>query len=481
MRKNAVFLAAALIAALVVAATGCDLRDPLFIPVSFIEGVPETGTAGTPLVLTGTVRPGFASNSAIVWQIKNAGATGASINGKVLNAQAAGWVLVTAKIANGKAGGRAFTQDFIIIFTGGGAAPVVYTVTFETNGGGDIAPQSVAPGQTALRPATPVKPGFDFVNWYDNADLIDPPYNFDTPVTANITLYAYWIETGTAVPVTGVTLDKTTLSFSAIGATETLTATVAPADATNTAVTWTSNNTAVATVDKGTVTAVGAGSATITVTTTDGNKTATCTVTVVHALITSIDAFATWLAAQPPNTADKPYTVKLNVSDLGGDIDTPVSVGYTLQENSNKYVSLDLSGSTIDDIPEMAFYLCKNLIGITIPDSVENIGWAAFNSCTSLKSVTIPDNVTIISPGVFFDCTSLTSVTIPDSVTNIWYDAFGDCTGLTSVEFKGTDWIENDNFSNVAFPGNLKEVYMSSDGGPGTYTRPVNGSTWTKQ
>ena len=81
------------------------------------------------------------------------------------------------------------------------------------------------------------------------------------------------------IPVTGVTLSQTELSL-VKGATETLTATVLPTDATNQKVRWSSNNTAVATVENGTVTAVSAGNATITVTTEDGNHTATCEVTV---------------------------------------------------------------------------------------------------------------------------------------------------------------------------------------------------------
>ena len=80
--------------------------------------------------------------------------------------------------------------------------------------------------------------------------------------------------------VEGVLLNRTSTTIFT-GATETLTATVYPSDATNKAVTWTSSNTAVATVDaNGTVTGIKAGTATITATTTDGGKTATCTVTV---------------------------------------------------------------------------------------------------------------------------------------------------------------------------------------------------------
>ena len=82
------------------------------------------------------------------------------------------------------------------------------------------------------------------------------------------------------VAVTGVTLNKSTTSI-AVSANETLVATVAPANATNKAVTWSSSDTEKATVDSnGKVVGVAAGSATITVTTTDGSFTDTCTVTV---------------------------------------------------------------------------------------------------------------------------------------------------------------------------------------------------------
>ena len=81
------------------------------------------------------------------------------------------------------------------------------------------------------------------------------------------------------VAVTGVSLDQTTATLTA-GNTLQLTAIVAPDNATNKNVTWSSSNTAVATVDAGLVTATGGGTATITVTTEDGSKTATCTVAV---------------------------------------------------------------------------------------------------------------------------------------------------------------------------------------------------------
>ncbi len=81
------------------------------------------------------------------------------------------------------------------------------------------------------------------------------------------------------ISVTGVTLDKTTTTLN-VGNTQTLTATVSPADSTDKTITWTSSNATVATVSNGVVTAKAQGTAVITVTTVDGGKTATCNVTV---------------------------------------------------------------------------------------------------------------------------------------------------------------------------------------------------------
>lgn len=69
-----------------------------------------------------------------------------------------------------------------------------------------------------------------------------------------------------------------------VGANETLTATVLPADATDKTVTWKSSDITIATVDTaGKVSAVKEGTADITVTTTTASKTAKCTVTVTAA------------------------------------------------------------------------------------------------------------------------------------------------------------------------------------------------------
>ena len=86
-----------------------------------------------------------------------------------------------------------------------------------------------------------------------------------------------------SVPVTSVTLNKTALAL-VVGGSGALTATVLPEDATNKALTWSSDKPAIATVDaNGAVKALADGAAVITVTTKDGAKTATCTVSVTKA------------------------------------------------------------------------------------------------------------------------------------------------------------------------------------------------------
>ncbi len=110
----------------------------------------------------------------------------------------------------------------------------------------------------------------------------------------------YVMTASTTVAVTGITLDESSVTLE-ISGTKTLNATVAPSNATNRTVTWTSSDAAVATVDQtGKITAIAAGTATITATA--GNQTATCVVTVNPAsnpAITAVKLTETELTLNP--------------------------------------------------------------------------------------------------------------------------------------------------------------------------------------
>ena len=86
-----------------------------------------------------------------------------------------------------------------------------------------------------------------------------------------------------------------------------------------------------------------------------------------------------------------------------------------------------------ESIPANAFYSCKSLTSVTIPEGVTSIGIWAFQYCSSLTSITIPESVTSIGQEAFSGCSSLTSVTIPEGVTSIGYRAFDGCRSLTSI------------------------------------------------
>jgi len=122
------------------------------------------------------------------------------------------------------------------------------------------------------------------------------------------------------VPVTGVTLNKATLTLGPTGS-EKLTATVNPANASNKAVTWMSSNPAVATVDaSGNVTAVAPGTATITVKTAEGDFTATCAITVETGIPPQLPIIGDGSYEMVGNEDDR-YSYSLSATILNYDFD----------------------------------------------------------------------------------------------------------------------------------------------------------------
>lgn len=148
------------------------------------------------------------------------------------------------------------------------------------------------------------------------------------------------------IHVTGVTISSTAETITK-GETYTLTATVTPIDAFDKSVTWSSDDTSVATVSsEGVITAVGCGNATITVTTTDGGYTAQCATTVENpvtgvSLNTNVLTILTGLTYQLETT--------VSPSDACGD----KSVSWSSSDNNiatvsnNGLVTAVASGSAV--------------------------------------------------------------------------------------------------------------------------------------
>ncbi|MBO4863580.1 MAG: InlB B-repeat-containing protein [Eubacterium sp.] len=70
---------------------------------------------------------------------------------------------------------------------------VTYTVAFNTNGGSPVSSQSVKSGEKAVKPADPVKEGYIFDGWYKDSEC-KTVFDFNTPITEPIMLYAKWID-----------------------------------------------------------------------------------------------------------------------------------------------------------------------------------------------------------------------------------------------------------------------------------------------
>lgn len=151
--------------------------------------------------------------------------------------------------------------------------------------------------------------------------------------------------TPTVVPVTGVSLDKSTLNIQK-GESVTLVVTVRPSDATNQSVNWSTNNSNV-TVSNGMVTGKTAGTSVVTVTTDDGGYTAQCTINVTENTIEpgeshteleslSVDGNCYFnteiLPDQNTNTETKLY-IKSGTMYICGARDNNYKYGYTVTDN----------------------------------------------------------------------------------------------------------------------------------------------------
>lgn len=149
------------------------------------------------------------------------------------------------------------------------------------------------------------------------------------------------------VPVTGVTLDKASIQVS-VGGAVTLTPSIAPGNATNKNVTWTSADPTIATVSDGVVTGVAVGLTAVTVRTVDGGYTAVCVVEVVaHGSMSASDIVVKSVAESASAALDAQYMQKSTIQasvpssatwirsvtvDPSGD---PVYIRFVLSRNTS--------------------------------------------------------------------------------------------------------------------------------------------------
>ncbi|MDR3601238.1 MAG: cell wall-binding repeat-containing protein [Desulfosporosinus sp.] len=269
-----------------VAVTGLTLNHPT---LSLMAG-------GTSSILTATVAPNNATDQVVSWSSSNPSV--ATVVGGIVTPIAAGTATITATTHDG---GKMATSVVSVLANRAAVAvtgltlnhPTLALTTGNTNG-------------TLVATVIPSNATNQVVTWSTSNTAVATVVNgVVTPVgvgttiitattqdggkmaTSVVSVSAATITSGghsgghsSTIAVTGLTLNQPTLALKIGEATGTLVATVAPSNATDQVVTWSTSNTAVATVVNGIVTPVGAGTATITATTHDGAKVATSIVTV---------------------------------------------------------------------------------------------------------------------------------------------------------------------------------------------------------
>lgn len=101
----------------------------------------------------------------------------------------------------------------------------------------------------------------------------------------------------------------------------------------------------------------------------------------------------------------------------------------------------------VTNVGRNAFYDCKALTKVTLPDGVTSIGRNAFGHCELLSEIALPDSVTSI--GMFaFDGCAMTELKIPDNVTSIGSGAFFSCESLKEIAIpNGVTKIEDYTFA----------------------------------
>lgn len=177
-----------------------------------------------------------------------------------------------------------------------------------------------------------------------------------------------------------MSLNEDSLTFK-VGNTATLIAAIAPDNATNKTVVWSSDNTAVATVDtNGKVTALSTGTATITVTTVDGNKTATCTVIVTaktYGISVSPSSLDFGSVTEGYQAVPAAQTVTItNTGNHSVTLTKPTSTSYVISPLSNPTIAAG----------ETATFSIQPKAGLSAGNYVETL----IISCSNGTSVSVP-------------------------------------------------------------------------------------------
>ena len=150
--------------------------------------------------------------------------------------------------------------------------------------------------------------------------------------------------------------------------------------------------------------------------------------------------------------------------------------------NTDVVIPSVVDGITVKEIGMGVFKDNRNIVSLTIPDSVTTLQNRICSGCTALCEVRLPSGLTVIPDETFDGCSSLSTVHFPntlreirsdafcgtgltefiapDSLTAIWGNAFKDCAKLTNVDLKNVSSVSGSAFQSCTA---LRSVRLSDE------------------
>lgn len=479
--------------------------------------VPSTFTANATYTATYTARTDISYTVEHYWQnttgngyTKHETSTATGTMGAKTNANVKSYTGFT--VASAK------TENVTITADGNAVAKIYYdrktvTLTFKANGGAwsDGTTEKTVTGRygaSVTAPDAPTKSGYNFVQWSATVETF----------TADATYTATWKD----IPVTAISFENAEYALEILDdepQTQTLTPTITPANATNSSITWKSDNTAVATVTNGIITPVATGTTTITAT--SGSAKATVTVTVKKKYTITVksigtDAGTTYQLEENTILTDKElkWWSGGNVETFCGYYDgdkkaradnyvvtkSAILVGkwrdgkggiekyfkardlYNYKEKTQIFVFVDsFSDSFLEELGEVCRDVSKQYPTSrwtfdfseadmeTFP-SIFKFAYSTLYDGAIIEKIILPNGLKGIASIAFQKC-GISEITIPDTVTTIEHSAFFHCKALKTVHLPtGLTEISRDLFygcsslESISIPEKVTGIGMEAFG-----------------
>ena len=256
-----------------------------------------------------------------------------------------------------------------------------YTISFDVNGGLEIAAMSLVPGELPILP-TPVKSNNYFLGWYTTNFYTTKWAETDVMPAENITLYARWQVINSQI--------SNDFSFDVM---EDETVVITGYHGTKTVLSIPSS------INGYTVTAIG------------------------NFAFAENETVLTIIIPETVHTVGEFAFANSAIMTISGG-NGVVSLGESCFSGASA-LKTPFIPSGVTEIPDYCFEYCNAFIDVIIPDNIVTIGDYAFYGCNYLNSVEISESVAQIGTGAFAGCKNLATVDVPSTLSGIDEAIFG--------------------------------------------------------